>query len=62
MSCHNIYILNIQISKFSLNFFKAYKMKVMSVVGKGYKSLVRAIEPGDVAGISSPRLSCQNAK
>ena len=42
--------------------FKAYKMKVMSVVGKGYKSLVRAIEPGDVAGISSPRLSCQNAK
>ena len=29
---------------------EAYKMKIMSVVGKGIKPQVRAVEPGDVAG------------
>lgn len=30
---------------------KAYKMKVMGVVGRGSRPQIRAIEPGDVAGI-----------
>ena len=44
--------------KWDLFFFvsEAYKMKVMGVVGKGNSPHIRAIEPGDVAGM--PRHRC----